>query len=608
VALSQATGPREASYRLLGRYALFGEIAAGGIATVHLARQRGAGGFASTVAVKRLRREHAQNPAFRAMFLDEARIAARVRHPNVVPILDVVAEGVEVFLVLEYVHGASLRRLMQASRERAEPFDLRIASAIACGVLHGLHAAHEARDEHGRPLGIIHRDVSPENILVGVGGMPRITDFGIARAAGRLSSTTSGVLKGKLMYMAPEQVETGGGPGADRRADVFTTGLVLWEMLAGMSLFGEHVDVISTFSKLEPLPAPSSVGAKLPEGLEAALMRALALETEARFATAKELAQAVEAATPGGLASPHVVAEWVERLVGAKLRAREEYLQRVEQSLPADQAVARTLVRASSGSAVDDLEASTLKRDPAPGDDAPLVVTTGEIEIDALSQPAPEAAPADEATASESTEQAPTAEHSRAGLPSHPDASDPRDAEAARGAEEGGRAVPAAQPPPSWDLAASPGSAELEPRGARIGARPSWVTLALGAIAVGAALGIALRLRTPPRAESPAHGTAAAPVPAETAPAAPTATSASEASTAPPSETAAPGVAPSAAPAALPSSAASAADTPAPSATETTPRLPSRARDAPPSRRASPAPPASAPRKGSVEVVKDYGF
>ena len=183
--------------RIIGRYVLYDEMAAGGMATVHYGRLLGPVGFSRTVAIKRLRPQFARDQEFVAMFVDEARLAARIRHPNVVPTLDVVATDGELYLVMDYVQGESLSRLLRASRAKGSiPTD--VVSAIFCGALHGLHAAHEATDEHGKPLGLVHRDVSPQNILVGVEGIPRVLDFGVAMAAGRAQATGQGRIKGKL--------------------------------------------------------------------------------------------------------------------------------------------------------------------------------------------------------------------------------------------------------------------------------------------------------------------------------------------------------------------------------------------------------------------------
>src|ERR1700722_14969633 len=218
-----------------GRYALYAEIASGGMATVHLGRLMGTGGFSRTVAIKRLLPQLARDPDFVAMFMDEARVAARIRHPNVVPTLDVLAADGQLLLVMEYVHGESLGRLLRTLRAERKRVPPAIASAILCGALHGLTAAPEAKSSgEGEPLGIVHRDVSPQNVLVGVDGVARVLDFGIAKAAGRTQTTREGNVKGKFAYMAPEQMN---GEAVGRATDVYAAAVCLWETLTGERLF-----------------------------------------------------------------------------------------------------------------------------------------------------------------------------------------------------------------------------------------------------------------------------------------------------------------------------------------------------------------------------------
>jgi serine/threonine protein kinase len=214
---------------IIGRYALSEEIAHGGMATVHIGRLRGSAGFARTVAIKRPHPQYARDPEFVAMFVDEARLAARIHHPNVVSTLDVVAREGELFLVMEYVQGESLSRLVHLARQRRERVPEPMVASIVAGVLHGLHAAHEARGEGGELLGLVHRDVSPQNVLVGTDGVARVLDFGVAKAAGRIHTTRNGELKGKLAYMSPEQLCGE----VTRMTDVYAAGVVLWEALAG---------------------------------------------------------------------------------------------------------------------------------------------------------------------------------------------------------------------------------------------------------------------------------------------------------------------------------------------------------------------------------------
>src|SRR5262245_13846810 len=244
--------------RAIGRYALHDSIASGGMATVHLGRAMGDAGFARVVAIKRLHPHFAKDPEFRAMLLDEARLLARVRHPNVVSTLDVVASDDDLFLVLEYVEGESLGRLLRAAAARGDRAPPSVIASIVIDLLHGLHAAHEATDERGVALGIVHRDVSRQNVMVGADGVARMVDFGVAKAAGRAQVTREGQVKGKLGYMAPEQLR---GAELDRRADVYATSVVLWESLVGERLpEGEK-------------KAPSGVVPGLPPALDAVVLR-----------------------------------------------------------------------------------------------------------------------------------------------------------------------------------------------------------------------------------------------------------------------------------------------------------------------------------------------
>jgi eukaryotic-like serine/threonine-protein kinase len=333
--------PADDAAQRLGRYTLFGEIAAGGMATVCFGRLAGEAGFAKTVAIKRLHPELARDEGFREMFVDEARLAARIRHPNVVPTLDVVSEGGELFLVMEYVHGESLGRLLRTLRAQKEPVAPKIAAAIMTGVLHGLHAAHEAKSEEGEPLHLVHRDVSPQNVIVGVDGVARVIDFGIAKATSSAQTTREGELRGKLPYMAPEQLGT---TPASRRTDIYAAAVVLWEMLAGRRLF-EADDERVVYGRIvagasEP---PSAFARDVPTALDDVVMRGLARNPNGRFATAREMALAIEEATP--LATHSAVGAWVERSARDALTARARRLARVESAMSTANVAA--LVRAS---------------------------------------------------------------------------------------------------------------------------------------------------------------------------------------------------------------------------------------------------------------------
>ncbi|MEO8877648.1 MAG: serine/threonine-protein kinase, partial [Polyangiaceae bacterium] len=269
----------------LDRFELIAELASGGMATVFLARLGGVAGFQRFVAIKRLHPHLASDRDFIQMFLDEARIAARLHHPHVVPIMEIGESDKGYYLVMEYIEGDTLARLMARSAQSGNPFPTRVAVRAALDALAGLHAAHEMVDDEGKPLEIVHRDVSPQNILVGVDGSARITDFGVARAASRLTTTKSGQLKGKLSYMAPEQAR---GKGIDRRADVFAMGIVLWELLARKRLFKGDGGEAETLNKVmnEPIPHVRDANPELPQALADVCMKALERDVEKRPKTA----------------------------------------------------------------------------------------------------------------------------------------------------------------------------------------------------------------------------------------------------------------------------------------------------------------------------------
>src|SRR5579859_6812309 len=217
------SGARTGPIMIGGRYGLFEQIGLGGMARVYLGRLFGSGGFTRVVAVKRMHRQLSGEPEFVTMFRDEVRLTSRIIHPNVVQTLDVVEDGGEIFLVMDYVHGQSLAELMRQIAHRGQAVPPAVASSIICGVLHGLHAAHEARSENDEPLGIVHRDISPQNILVGRDGVPRVLDFGIAHGAGREHFTREGQIRGKMSYIAPEILR---GRGVDARADIYSISVV----------------------------------------------------------------------------------------------------------------------------------------------------------------------------------------------------------------------------------------------------------------------------------------------------------------------------------------------------------------------------------------------
>lgn len=310
----------------IGRYTIHGTLASGGMASVHLGKLTGPGGFARVVAVKRMHPHLAKDSEFVAMFVDEARLAARIRHPNVVATLDVLAASDELLIVMEYVHGESLAELVRLAAARKARMPAPVACAVIADVLAGLHAAHEATDEQGRSLGVVHRDVSPTNVLVGADGIARLADFGVARAAGRLQVTREGQVKGKIAYMAPEQVR---GDPLGPAADIYGASVVLWEILTGRRLFvGQRDAQVVEGILYGAIEAPSAVASSVPEALNAVVLRGLARDPTVRFGTAHEMMQEITAAVRP--ASPSEVSDWVELLAADKLAERAEALTWIE--------------------------------------------------------------------------------------------------------------------------------------------------------------------------------------------------------------------------------------------------------------------------------------
>ncbi|MBX3192164.1 MAG: serine/threonine protein kinase [Labilithrix sp.] len=310
---------------VIGRYALFDELAAGGMATVHLGRLLGPVGFGRTVAIKRLHTHYVKDQDFVTMFMDEARIVSRIRHPNVVPMVDVVQNAEGIFLIMEYVHGESLSRLMRNARKQGQRIPPRVIASIMQGVLLGLHAAHETKSVDGSLLGVVHRDVSPQNVIIGADGAARVLDFGIAKAAGRAQITREGQIKGKLAYMAPEQIRGQ----VDRRTDVFAAAVVLWELLAGRRLHdgAKDVDIVTRVIQGQ-FPNPSEHDPTISVELDALVMKGLAVDPAKRFASARELA--IELERKVGIATPTEVSEWVERLAHDVLAARSTLVNAME--------------------------------------------------------------------------------------------------------------------------------------------------------------------------------------------------------------------------------------------------------------------------------------
>lgn len=310
----------------VGRYELLAELAAGGMATVYVGRQRGAGGFERLVAIKRMHPHVGSVAELAAAFMDEARIASLVRHPNVVNVHDVHESGGEHLLVMDYVDGTSLATAMRAARKRNERIGRPAAIRIAIESLRGLHAAHEQVSLEGRPLGIVHRDATPHNILLGVDGSVRLTDFGIAKAAERTVQTATGLAKGKFRYMAPEQARGGA---IDRRVDVFAMGIVCWELVTGRRLFEAEGDAEVLLAITEgKYDTAVSVEPSVPAELDQIVMRALAVDANSRWPTAAAFADALEGwgRREGELASAAEIARLVDEYAGPEIRKRRQHI------------------------------------------------------------------------------------------------------------------------------------------------------------------------------------------------------------------------------------------------------------------------------------------
>ncbi|TMA14071.1 MAG: serine/threonine protein kinase [Deltaproteobacteria bacterium] len=271
----------------IGKYKLVRLIASGGMAEVYLARQAGAAGFEKLVCLKRILPHLARDRQFVGMFLNEARLAARLDHPNIVSIFDLGEANGNYFIAMEFIDGPSLRAVAKRAHERGERLPIAEVVKIVSMAAGGLHYAHDLAGPDGKPLGLVHRDISPDNILVHRNGMAKVVDFGIAKAANSSGMTRTGTLKGKVAYMPPEQLR---GDALDRRADVFALGVVLYEMLGGKRPWegDSEVSLIGRIMTEDPQPL-SVLRPEAPAGLVAVLERALARDRDARYASCHDL-------------------------------------------------------------------------------------------------------------------------------------------------------------------------------------------------------------------------------------------------------------------------------------------------------------------------------
>ena len=273
-------------------YEILAKLATGGMAEIFLARHANAAGVERYVVLKRVLRERASDAAFVRMFLDEAKLAAQLQHPNIAQVYDIGKLGDSYFFTMEYVHGETVRALLHRSHALRKPMPLGTALTIAAGAAAGLHHAHERHGLDGKPLGIVHRDVSPSNLMVSYEGHVKLVDFGVAKAATASVETRSGTVKGKIAYLSPEQCR---GRGVDRRSDLFSLGIVMWELLTVERLF-KHPSDFETMAAIvnDPSPPPSSRRPDVPPELDALVLRLLAKNPDERFQTAEDVLEAIE--------------------------------------------------------------------------------------------------------------------------------------------------------------------------------------------------------------------------------------------------------------------------------------------------------------------------
>jgi serine/threonine protein kinase len=344
---------------MLGRYELLATIGVGGMASVILARQKGPAGFEKAVVIKLIHPHMAQDTVAVNMLLDEAKVAAQLDHQNIVHTYELGEAHGTYYIVMEYLAGESLGQVLKQGQKQNSPMTPFVAAKIVAEAAEGLHYAHELPDFNGAPMGIVHRDVSPGNIVVQYNGAVKVVDFGIAKAQGRVTSTQDGELKGKYGYMSPEQIKN---DVMDRRSDVFSLGVVLWESLARRRLFNAD-NVAATLMQIlqgDRTP-PSAYDADIPHALDAVALRALAPNPSDRFQTVAEMKQAIDDAI------------WKSRVGGAEIQAQmlELFSDRIESRKT-------MLARATQNAlSVGDLEVlGTAFRDPASQPSRPASMMT----------------------------------------------------------------------------------------------------------------------------------------------------------------------------------------------------------------------------------------
>jgi eukaryotic-like serine/threonine-protein kinase len=307
------------------RYEVIRRLAIGGMGEIFLARQTGIAGFRRLAILKTLRPELSEQDGFLTQFLDEARVAATLNHPNIVAVYEVgLHEGVH-FIAMEYIGGIDLSVLQREAARAHQRVPFRVAASIVCAAAVGLDYAHHAKDEAGQPLTVVHRDVSPQNLMIRPDGVVKVVDFGVAQASNQLHETAADKIKGKIRYMAPEQLA---GQDVDGRSDQFSLGIVLWELVTGKPLFSQSnpVDVFQRILSGD-LPRAQSVVADLPDALDAVIKRMMATERGDRYARCGDVATALRAFLDGsGGAADDEVGAYVEQIAGALIADRTKDL------------------------------------------------------------------------------------------------------------------------------------------------------------------------------------------------------------------------------------------------------------------------------------------
>jgi eukaryotic-like serine/threonine-protein kinase len=323
---------------MLGRYELLVPIAQGGTAAVWAARMKGPRGFEKIVAAKMMLAETLDDPDAEMMFLDEARTVARIRHPNVAEVLDLGEEQGVLFLVMEWVDGEPLTVIAREARALGG-VPLAIALKIAKQACAGLHAAHELLDDAGHHVGLVHRDVSPQNVLVGHDGQVKVIDFGVAKAASNQLRTNVGQMKGKVAYMAPEQAL---GDPVDRRTDIFALGVVLYQLITGKHPFrgDNEFATLGRIRNKEPIEPPKRILPSLPDVVNDIIVKALSKPREGRYQTMVELARALEKASPTKESGNDDLAAFMKSILGGraekKRAAIREAIGRVDAKQPVE--------------------------------------------------------------------------------------------------------------------------------------------------------------------------------------------------------------------------------------------------------------------------------